>query len=36
MHVIKQEETKVWDSCYGIIRPGDRHLGINPLISLKI
>ena len=36
MHVIKQAANKAWDSCYGIIRAGGRHLGINPLISLKL
>ena len=36
MHVIKQAAVKAWDSCHGIIRTGGRHLGINPLISLKL
>ena len=36
MHVIKQAVTKAWDSRYGIIRTGGRHLGINSLIPLKL
>ena len=37
MHVIKEVVTKACrDFCYGIIRRGGRHGGLNTLISLKL